>query len=150
MTSVGRNGAVNGWMVEGVDMLKDRQRDVARDLYEGKCTEPEILKKNRLSAKVLARWLGQKEFQDELERLRNESKRQAEFTIARYGHIAALRLVELTSVDKPDIARRAAVDLIDRCLQITEKTEGDKGNEFDELSDKQVAKMLATLAKSNE
>jgi 23S rRNA G2069 N7-methylase RlmK/C1962 C5-methylase RlmI len=135
---------------EGVGMLKDRQRSVARELYEGKFTEPEILKKNRLSAKVLARWFGQKEFQEELGRLRDESKRQAEFIIARYGHIAALRLVELTSADKPDIARRAAVDLIDRCLQITEKTEGGKGGECDELSDKQVARMLATLARSSE
>ena len=126
-------------------MLNDRQRGVARELYEGKYSEAEILARNKLSAKVLARWLGQKEFQEEFGRLCEESKRQAEFTIARYGHIAALRLVELTGVDKPDIARRAAVDLIDRCLRVTEKAESGKGG--DELSDKQVAKMLQALAK---
>ena len=75
------------------------------------------------------------------------SHRETRYIVARYGPVAALKLAELLGSDKPDIARRAALDMVDRCLakpQAGPKRQDD-GPE-NQLSDEQAQQMLLTLA----
>ena len=84
------------------------------------------------------------EFLGELSRLQETAKREAHFTIARYAPVAALRLAELVGSEKGDIARRAALDLVDRCLEIT--IADNKAEQEEEMSDDQVRSKLLRLA----
>jgi len=128
-------------------MLTKKQRNVARVLYEGKLSEREIVEKFGISERLLGRWLGQAEFQKELVRLCESSVRETRCIISRWGPVAAMKLAELIGSEKPDTARRAALDLIDRCLN--NSAEGGEKNESagEEMSDEEAEKMLLTLAK---
>ena len=127
-------------------MLSKKQKTVARALYEGELGEEEIVRQFGVSGKRVRDWLGEEEFGAELMRLCGESQRETRFILARYGPIAALRLAELLGSDKPDIARRAALDMIDRCLTGNEPAgaEGDDAAEA-EWTDEQVREMLGAL-----
>ena len=128
-------------------MLTKKQLKVARALYEGNLSEKEIVEQLEVSERVLSRWLNNEEFQGELARLSERSARETRFIISRWGPVAAMKLAELIGSDKPDTARRAALDLIDRCLH----SPAGNGKESDELigeeiSDEEAKKMLLTLA----
>ena len=129
-------------------MLTKIQKVVANELYEGTFNEQEILERFKLSSVILQHWLGKEEFKQELERLREQARRQTQCTIARYAPTAALKLAELVGSEKPDVARRAALDLIDRCLKFI--TPNDPIRESDEteedITDEQAREKLMTLA----
>jgi len=130
-------------------MLRKRQIEVAQQLYEGRLTEDEILEQFKLSRKILRKWLATEEFQKELEDLHERSRREAQFAIARYAPVAALRLAELVGSEKADIARRAATDLVDRCLKLNVPVDSAESREEDcsDITDEQARQMLLTLAK---
>ena len=98
-------------------MLTKKQRLVARAMYEGGLDDEQIRRKFGIGNRQMKRWLDQEEFQRELHRLCQDSMRETKFILTRYGTVAAWKLVELLNGDKPDITRRAALDLIDRCVQ---------------------------------
>ena len=129
-------------------MLSNRQKQVAKEVFEGNLAEEEILEQFKLSPMVLQKWFSQDEFEQELDRLCQGSNRQAQFTIARFAPIAALKLVELIGSDKPDVARRTALELIDRCLKITgsAKVTDQQQDSTEQLTDEQAQQMLITLA----
>ena len=126
-------------------MLTKRQQQVARAFFEGYRSE-QIIQQYGISARRLRNWLNHELFQQELQRLCAESVRETRFLITRFGPHAALKLVELLASDKPDTARRAALDLIDRCLdRKTPPPDNLNENELP-LSDQQTQEMLKTLA----
>jgi len=120
-------------------MLSKKQKRVARALYEGQLSEEQIGARFGVSGKRLGDWLGQEEFGAELVRLCAESQRETRFILARYGPIAALRLAELLGSEKPDIARRAALDMIDRCLAGEESDGREEAGEA-ELTDERCGR----------
>ena len=134
-------------------MLSKKQKEVAEAIFEGELTEKEIREKFKLSPLVWSRWLGSEEFQEELGRWSESSSREAGFIISRYGPIAALKLVELLNSDKPDVARRAALDLVDRCMNrggvAAEDRVEDEGSE-PTITDEQARKMILALAEGVE
>ena len=97
-------------------MLRKKQREVAAALFEGRLSIMEILERFKLSPVILERWLGREDFKRELERLCELREREMQFAIHRFAPVAVLKLAELMGAEKPDTARRAAVDLIDRCF----------------------------------
>lgn len=130
-------------------MLTKRQRDVARALFEGRLTEPEIVERYKVSPRILQRWLGKPEFQQEFERLKENLRREANFAMVRYTPAAVVRLVELLGSDKADVARRAALDLMDRGLEPGspgEKADCEEDSLSEEMADEQVREMLVSLA----
>ena len=133
-------------------MLTKKQRRVAEAIYQGRLTDEQIVEQCRVSGKQLRRWLQDAEFAGELDRLADESVRQVRFTISRYGPIAALKLAALLSSEKDDTARRASLDVIDRCIgyQGRRDDSGDGGNgdgsAEGEMTDEQARQMLLTLA----
>jgi len=128
-------------------MVSERQEKVAMELYMGNLSEQEICEKYRLRPRLLRRWLDSDEFQAELTRLQASSRREARFIVARYGPVAALRLAELLSSDKPDIARRAALDMVDRCLARSGAATQDRTDPPEqEITEEQAQQMLLTLA----
>ena len=129
-------------------MLTKRQKEVAQAIYAGALTEQDIISQFNLSPAHLRRWLDSEEFQNELDRLSQDSLRQTRAIITRYGPIAAATLVDLLNSEKPDTARRAALDLIDRCLNRTAPadTSEDPDQTNPQLSTEQAQKMLLTLA----
>ena len=127
-------------------MLTKQQVRVAADVYGGRLSEKALVLRHKVSLKVLREWLRMPEFQDELQRLCVESMQETRCTISRYGPVAALKLAELLASGKEDTVRRAALDLVDRCLKNSvEPVDGDDEEQLI-LSDDDARRMLFTLA----
>ena len=124
---------------------------MAQALFEGRLSITEILEKYQLSSVILERWLQLEEFNQEMERLCELREREMQYAIHRFAPVAVLKLAELLGAEKPDTARRAAVDLIDRCFN-KEKggAETPSEEEEPEISDEQAKKMLLALAEGME
>ena len=136
----------------GTGMLTKRQLLVAEALYSGRMTEGEILERYQLRSGLFRRWQGSEAFRGELERLSGESLRKMRYIVTNYGPVAALRLAELISAEKPDVARRAALELYFRCLgqlQIVDDpaTEAEVDNRW---SDEKARAMVRELARGFE
>jgi len=131
-------------------MLTRRQLAIAKSVYEGQLDEKQISRKHRVSPGAMQKLLQREEFQQELLRLCEETMRQTRFIISRFGPIAALRLAELIGSDKPDVARRAALDMIEKCFAQSATpnaaTESKNSQELKDLTDDEVQQMLAKLA----
>ena len=124
-------------------MLTKKQKLVAGALFEGKSSLVEIIGEYKLSMVVFEKWLRSGEFRGELDRLARIREMETEYTLQRFGSLAALKLAELLGSDKPDTARRAAVEVIDRCL----KKEGkEKEVEEPEVNEVKAKKMIIALA----
>jgi len=126
-------------------MLTKRQKQVAQAVFEGQLSIEEVLEKYGLRAKVLRRWLDKEEFQGLIKQLEQIRRKQTELALSRYGPLAAVRLAELVGDEKSDVARRAAVDLLDRCLKKS-KAEEAKRNPIEQMSDEEAREMLLKLA----
>jgi len=131
-------------------MLTKKQREVARAMYDGVLGEEKIRAKYGVNSRQMKRWQKDKEFQRELQRLCEQSVRETTFILARYGPAAAWKLVELLNGEKPDITRRAALDLIDRCVQSGGEAESNKAQQTttdpSPLTEEQALRILETLA----
>ena len=125
-------------------MLTKKQKLVAGALFEGKLSLVEIIGEYKLSTVVFEKWLGSKEFRGELERMGRIREMETEYTLQRFGSLAALKLAELMGSDKADTARRAAVEVIDRCLKRKEKEEERVLEE--EMSEEKARRMVVVLA----
>ena len=124
-------------------MLTRKQKMVAGALFEGKSSLVEIIGEYRLSTVVFEKWLKSGEFRGELDRLARIREMETEYTLQRFGSLAALKLAELLGSDKPDTARRAAVEVLDRCLK---KVGEEKVLEEPEVSEEKAKKMILALA----
>lgn len=130
-------------------MLSKKQKEVVREMYEQQLSEREVLERFGLSNKVFQRWLNSEEFTDELERLCANSARETRLILSRFGPVAAVRLVELMQSEKDDVARRASLELIGKCLGScdSELDGNDDARGIGDVSDAQAREMLAMLAK---
>jgi len=125
-------------------MLTRKQKMVAGALFEGKMSLVEIIGEYKLSTVVFEKWLKSGEFRGELDRLARIREMETEYTLQRFGALAALKLAELLGSDKPDTARRAAVEVLDRCMKKNEKEE-EKVKEED-VSEEKARRMVVVLA----
>ena len=131
-------------------MLTKKQKQVARAVFEGIEDEEKLAERFEMGIIQMSHLLANKYFQAELDRLCNQSSRQARCTIARYGPVAAMKLAVLLGSEKDDTARRAALDLIDR----SDKQPEDRSEELEQkepaISDDQAREMLKILAEGVE
>ena len=132
-------------------MIRKRKRLVARAVYEGQLSDSEITEKFRLAPKTLQKWIQEPQFQQYLEQLCDEAERQVRFIVSRWGPLAAMKLVELAGSDKENVARKAAVDMIDRCLnqnKIKNKNEPTEDQPHEEMTEELAKKILQSLAEN--
>jgi len=75
--------------------------------------EQDVLDKHSISRSLYHRWLADERFNAEFEKRIAQAYRAGRIILARHAAAAAEKLVELTACkDKPDIARRACLDII--------------------------------------
>ena len=111
-------------------------------------SEREILHRFEMKPGQLQRLLGKPAFQNELQRINEASLHETRRILTRHGPRAALMLVSLLGQqDKPDIVRRASLDLIDRCLDLKKKEPQSPADEKS-LSDDQAREAIVALAQS--
>jgi hypothetical protein len=132
-------------------MLTKKQRDVARAMYDGVLDEDKIQAKYGISSRQMKLWVEDEDFQQELYRLCANSMRETKFILTRYGPAAAWKLVELLNDEKGENTRRAALDLIDRCMQ-TNSMPGPVIGQMGEgagatLTEDQAMRILETLSR---
>jgi hypothetical protein len=93
--------------------LTRRQRVVLDDLFTSEMKEQEVLDKHDVSRSLYHRWLADERFNAEFERRIAQAYQAGRVALARYAPEAASKLIELTACEgKPDIARRACLDII--------------------------------------
>lgn len=133
-------------------MLSGKQKKVAQAVYEGALSDEEISRQCRVSTTRLLQWYQDQEFRAELDRLCDIAGLRTRCLIANYAMHAAARLIALLDADKEDVARRAALDLVDRSVRISEQSgrshDGDAEGraEVESLGEEQAREMLLTLA----
>jgi hypothetical protein len=128
--------------------LGRRQRAVIDDLLNG-LYKYESLEKNKISPSRYRLWLKNKLFRQELLARFDAQKRQGKFVMARCIPQAAEKLSQLIGSEKPEIARKACVDVLS--LQKTGvEQEGSENaqcrDQQSKISDEKAARMLAILA----
>jgi hypothetical protein len=129
-------------------MLTKKQKELAAALCDAAESEREILQRFHMKPGQLQRLLKKPAFQDELNRINESSLQETRRILTRNAPRAALMLVSLLGQhDKPDIVRRAALDLVDRCLEL-QKKEAASTAEGSDLSDEQARKAIVALAQS--
>ena len=134
----------------GTVVLTKRQLAVAEALYSGRMTEAEILEGYQLNRRLFRRWQESEAFRGELERLSGESLRKMRYIVTSYGPMAALRLAELISAEKPDGTRRAALELYFRCLGQLQGLDEPVAEAESGWSDEQARAMVRELARGFE
>lgn len=138
--------------------LTKRQLKAIEDMFENQLSEEQILEKYRLSKNVFQKWFKNEQFIDELNFKINWAKRQSRMIIARYGPLAAAKLVELTESEKPETARKACLDIIeniqkDHSFDAVESEKKSQKNDFTAKNSVSAAvanKILKVLAEHND
>ncbi len=129
-------------------MIAKRYRDIACAVFDGVCDE-DICHRMRISKEKLIDCFRDVEFCDYMELLYKKEELQTRCRLMRHGTAASDRLVELLGHDKDDTARKAAVDILAKCIEnirTAKKEQSEKTQEDCEISEEQAKKMLTTLA----
>jgi hypothetical protein len=131
--------------------LNQKQLTVLDDLFNSHLDEQEVLDKHKVRRSTYERWLADELFAEWLKRYVNGLRRRSELLMAKYSHLAAAKLVELTASDKAETARRACLDIINQPKVVGEKNDG-RGVSVDiqqsntALTPETASKLLAAMA----
>ncbi len=123
---------------------------VAGEVFRGGMSEDEIIETYGVGRGELRSFLKSKAFKKEIGLLCRQAVRDTRFTLTRFAPLAAAKLVELMDSDKPDVVRRAALDLIGQVLEPKEDSSDDKSQgavKADAMSDAEARGQLMVLAK---
>jgi hypothetical protein len=131
----------------------DRQLAVIADFFCGDLSQAQILTKHRVSQETYRRWQFDADFTDEIDRRIAAAHRESAAIIARFALSAAELLIALTKSPKPEVARRACLDIIGfgRAVDATRarsaQPDAPKGPR---ISPEAASKMLAALAEADQ
>lgn len=92
--------------------LTRRQLAVIDDLFASEMQERDVLDKHDVSTALYDRWLADRRFCEHFERRVARAYRQARLTLARHAPKAAKTLIDLTTCDKEETARKACLDIV--------------------------------------
>jgi hypothetical protein len=113
--------------------LTARQLTVLDDLFNSDLDEQGVLDKHKVRRSTYERWLADELFAERVKQYVNGLKRRGELLMAKYSCLAAAKLVELTTSEKAETARKACLDIISQPKIATEKNDGremrDEGRE---------------------
>jgi hypothetical protein len=131
----------------------DRQLAVIADFFCGDLSQAQILTKHRVAEETYRRWQFDADFTDEIDRRIAAAHRESAAIIARFAVSAAESLIALTKSTKPEVARRACLDIIGfgRDLSTTPARSAPAGDpEGPRISPQAASKMLAALADADQ
>jgi len=137
--------------------LSQKQLAVLEDLFNSELDEQGVLDKHKVRQSTYDRWLLDKPFAEQFNQHVNGLKRRSELLMAKYGCLAATKLVELTQSKNQETARKACLDIIGTLRarsgassDVSGKNKGqaDKpdGSGAEQLSPDTASRLLAALA----
>lgn len=137
--------------------LNQKQLAVLEDLFNSELDEQGVLDKHKVRRSTYDRWLADKLFSEYFRQHVNGLKRRSELLMAKYGCLAASKLVELTESEKPETARKACLDIIGTLRANStaspevsetskEQVERFDGGGAERLSPDKASRLLAALA----
>jgi hypothetical protein len=136
--------------------LNRRQLAVLDDLFAGDFSEQQVLDKHKLNRSLYNRWLADERFCAEFDRRIGSAHRQSAALIARYGPLAAAKLVQLTDSEKEETARKACLDIISlpmlaaNKIQLGQSPAPAATEPGCELSPQTAGRLLAALAEEKQ
>jgi hypothetical protein len=128
--------------------LSRRQLTVLDGLFNSDLDEQGVLDKHKVRRSTYERWLADELFAERFSRYVNSVRRRSELLMAKYSCLAAAKLVELTTSDKVETARKACLDIIcqPKIAAEAEKVEKDSNKQAELLSGATVSRLLAAMA----
>jgi hypothetical protein len=128
--------------------LSQRQLTVLDDLFNSDLDEQGVLDKHKVRRSTYERWLADKLFAEWFNRYVNSVRRRSELLMAKYCCLAAAKLVELTTSEKAETARKACLDIIcqPKIAAEAEKVEKDSNKQVELLSGTTASRLLAAMA----
>ncbi len=138
-------------MTEQAGELTEEQLAVIEDMADAELDETAVLRKHGVSKGDYRQWLGQEAFIAELQFLMDSARRLGMFRIARYAPEAAKSLLALaTDEKKPDVARRACLDILTMPQTLADGGDeaSEKGTIEPDIDTPTAAIILAALAKA--
>lgn len=129
-------------------MLSRKYRNIADAIFRA-VPDDVICSANNISREELLDCFVDTEFCEYMELLHKKEIMQTRFNLVRHGARAGEQLVSLLSNEKDDIARKAAVDILAKCLEIIKSCREEKPEITQkdcEISEEQARNMLAILA----
>jgi len=132
--------------------LSQRQLAILDDLFNSDLDEQAVLDKHKVRRSTYDRWLADKLFAERFKQYINGLTRRSELLMAKYGCLAAAKLVELTASDKAETARKACLDIISvpkitsNIIEQSDKAKKDSDQQAQQLSDATASRLLTALA----
>jgi ribosomal protein L16 Arg81 hydroxylase len=129
--------------------LSQRQLTVLDDLFNSDLDEQGVLDKHKVRRSTYERWLAEELFAEWFNRYVNSVRRRSELLMAKYSCLAAAKLVELTTSEKAETARKACLDIIicqPKIAAEAEKVEKDSNKQVELLSGTTASRLLAAMA----
>jgi hypothetical protein len=136
--------------------LSQKQLTVLDDLFNSNLDEQAVLDKHKVRRSTYERWLADELFTEHFKRYINGLKRRSELLMAKYSCLAAAKLVELTTSDKAETARRACLDIIsvpkiaDSGDEQPDKAPKESNKQLEQLSDATASRLLTALAEEKQ
>ncbi|MBN1392196.1 MAG: hypothetical protein JW947_05265 [Sedimentisphaerales bacterium] len=128
--------------------LNQKQAAVLDDLFNSELDEQGVLEKHKVRRSTYERWLDNELFSERFDQYIQRIRRRSEILIAKYRNLAAAKLIELTTSDKPETARRACLAIISqpRIKPEAERSEKESSKQAETLTDAQAGRILAAMA----
>jgi len=130
--------------------LMKKQLAVIDDLFGDELSEQQVLERHKVSRAVYNKWQNQPAFIDEFARRIAALNRQSAVLIARYGPLAAAKLVQLLGSEKEETARKACLDIISAASGAVggsaEPAQGETSQPAEQISAETAGRLLAALA----
>lgn len=128
--------------------LRQIQLAVLDDLFNSDLDEQGVLDKHKVRRSTYENWLANELFAERFNRYVNSVRRRSELLMAKYSCLAAAKLVELTTSEKAETARKACLDIIcqPKIAAETEKVEKDSNKQVELLSGTTASRLLAAMA----
>jgi hypothetical protein len=132
------------------ETLDEKQMAVIEDMFACELDEQGILDKHKLSRREYIGWLGDENFRRELLHRMEIAMLLSEVFLAKYAVTAAVKLVQLTSCEKEETARKACLDIITLPYLAAQKTAPPAEEEPMKFSDETASRLLALLAEEKQ
>ena len=128
--------------------LRQIQLAVLDDLFNSDLDEQGVLDKHKVRRSTYENWLANELFAERFNRYVNSVRRRSELLMAKYSCLAAAKLVELTTSEKAETARKACLDIIcqPKIAAEAEKVEKDSNKQVELLSGTTASRLLAAMA----
>ena len=127
-------------------MLTKKQKEIASLLFKGHTTSAELMTQYKLNEKQFYKLIHSVQFKEELLQLGESATHETLMIISRYKPIAAKALAALLKSEKPDVARRAALDIINHNLEPKDHTGNHDSDNACQISHDEAWRQIKALA----